>query len=160
MCKFYADAMLGKLSRFLRFLGYDTLYRTEETINDMLLISEKENRIIISQSKEVKQLCNKQDLRIVFLLDTEITQQLRQVREKVNVDFSFPPSKMRCSICNGDLLEKSKSDILDKIPEGTASNYDKFWECTKCSKIFWIGSHWEDIKKTINDINESDLNAN
>ncbi len=48
MNKFYADSMLGKLSRFLRFFGYDTLYRTSESIGEMLATSSKEKRIVLS----------------------------------------------------------------------------------------------------------------
>ena len=55
MCKFYADSMLGKLSRYLRFLGFDTLYRTDESIDEMLQISVDDNRNVLSRSQEVFQ---------------------------------------------------------------------------------------------------------
>ncbi|MCK5305202.1 MAG: hypothetical protein KAJ72_08120, partial [Candidatus Heimdallarchaeota archaeon] len=52
MNKFYADSMLGKLARFLRFLGYDTLYRSEESVEKMLETSFEDNRIVLSKSKD------------------------------------------------------------------------------------------------------------
>jgi uncharacterized protein with PIN domain len=58
---------------------------------------------------------------------------------------------MRCSLCNGNLTEVSKSSIIDRIPEGTSKRYEEFWECDSCTQIFWLGSHWEDIKRIINE---------
>ena len=86
------------------------------------------------------------------LTNIDVSGQLREIKDNFNVDFACHPLKMRCSVCNGDLKEKSKLDILNRIPEGTAKEYDDFWECSKCFKIYWVGSHWEDIKKTISEL--------
>ena len=45
--------MLGKLTRFLRFFGYDTLYRLNETEKEMLIHSLSEDRIILSRSRSL-----------------------------------------------------------------------------------------------------------
>ena len=152
MYKFYADSMLGKLSRYLRFLGFDTLYRTDESIDEMLQISVDDNRNVLSRSQKVFQLCKKREIKTLFLTNISVSGQLREIRDNLNVDFTCHPLKMRCSVCNGDLKKKSKLDILNRIPEGTAKEYDDFWECSKCFKIYWVGSHWEDIKKTISEL--------
>jgi len=117
MCKFYADSMLGKLSRYLRFLGFDTLYRTDESIDEMLQISVDDNRIVLSRSQEVFQLCIKREIKTLFLTNIDVSGQLREIKDNFNVDFACHPLKMRCSVCNGDLKEKSKLDILNRIPE-------------------------------------------
>lgn len=152
MCKFYADSMLGKLSRYLRFLGFDTLYRTDESIDEMLQISVDDNRNVLSRSQEVFQLCIKGEIITLLLTNIDISGQLREIKDTFSVDFVYPPLEMRCSVCNGDLKKKTKLDILNRIPEGTAKEYDDFWECSKCFKIYWVGSHWEDIKKTISEL--------
>ncbi len=152
MCKFYADSMLGKLSRYLRFLGFDTLYRTNESVDEMLQVSVDDNRNVLSRSQEVFQLCIKREIKTLFLSNIEVSGQLREIKDYFDVDFTCHPLKMRCSLCNGDLKEKSKLDVLNRIPEGTAKNYDDFWECSKCLQIYWLGSHWEDIKKTISEL--------
>ena len=144
--------MLGKLSRYLRFLGFDTLYRTDESIDEMLQISVDDNRNVLSRSQKVFQLCKKREIKTLFLTNISVSGQLREIRDNLNVDFTCHPLKMRCSVCNGDLKKKSKLDILNRIPEGTAKEYDDFWECSKCFKIYWVGSHWEDIKKTISEL--------
>ena len=158
MSKFYADSMLGKLSRFLRFLGYDTLYRTQESIEDMLAISSKEERIVLSQAKQVVAFCNKQNIQALTMPTTNISDQLQILKANLDLNFKIPPSELRCSMCNGDLNQKEKEEIIESIPEGTAKYYDTFWQCSECNKVFWMGSHWEEIKKIIENINKVDLN--
>ncbi len=152
MSNFYADSMLGKLSRYLRLLGFDTLYRNTESVNEMLQVSENDNRIVLSRSQDVFQSCSKRKIQTFLISNIEVSEQLKEIKDNFNTNFAYPPLKMRCSVCNGDLKEKSKLDILNRIPEGTAKNYDDFWECSKCFQIYWLGSHWEDIKKTISEL--------
>ena len=156
MFRFYADSMLGKLSRFLRFLGYDTLYRREETVEEMLVISKNDSRIILSSSQSVHSLCKKQNIESIFLSSIEISDQLKVIKSNLNLEYQVPvnPDLMRCSVCNGSLKSKTKIEILSRIPEGTAKHYDNFWECESCSKIFWLGSHWEDIKRIISKLDK------
>ncbi|MBY9001566.1 MAG: Mut7-C RNAse domain-containing protein [Candidatus Heimdallarchaeota archaeon] len=149
MPDFYADSMLGKLSRFLRFFGYDTLYRSKESIEDMIKSSSENNRIVLSRSEEIVDKCTKLNVVAVFILTNDIVQQLKYLREQLDLDLSVPPHSARCSICNGRLHEKKKHDILDLIPTGTAQHYDKFWSCTECGKIYWVGSHWKDIERLV-----------
>ena len=158
MSKFYADSMLGKLSRFLRFLGYDTLYRTQESIEDMLEISSSEERVVLSQARQVVALCNKKNIQAISMPTTNISDQLQTLKSNLDIVFKIPPSEMRCSMCNGDLNKKEKIEILDLIPEGTAKYYDIFWQCNLCNKVYWMGSHWEEIKRIIENINKVEIN--
>lgn len=148
--------MLGKLSRFLRFLGYDTLYRTQESINEMLETAREEDRIILTRSDEIIQMCKKRNLHNLFITNIEVSEQLKEIKASFSLNIVYPPSKMRCSVCNDDLKVRNKEEIIDKIPEGTEKNYNDFWECRGCFKIYWMGSHWQDIKKTISEINSSE----
>jgi len=150
--KFYADSMLGKLSRFLRFFGFDTLYRTQITVEEMLQVSLAENRIVLSQSKQVIHQSNKQKIQAVTMPTTTIVDQLVELKNQLNLDYALPPFQMRCSMCNNELEERTKNEVIDKIPKGTAKYYDVFWECEVCGKVFWLGSHWEDIKKIIKEV--------
>ncbi len=156
MSKFYADSMLGKLSRFLRFLGYDTLYRTEESIDEMFKAAREEERLILTRSEKLIQMCSKRNLQNLFISSIEVTEQLIEIKNSVGLNIVYPPVGIRCSVCNGDLRTRNKDEIIDKIPEGTAKNHEDFWECSKCHQIYWMGSHWQDIKKTISEINSSE----
>jgi uncharacterized protein with PIN domain len=141
--------MLGKLSRFLRFFGYSTLYRSEETVEVMIEVAQENNLIILSQSKLVVNNCHKQNVKAFSLPTSSIEEQLKILKNELEIEFTVPPKEMLCSLCNGNISKKEKNEIIDKIPKGTALHYDDFWQCNECDKIYWLGSHWEDIKRII-----------
>lgn len=149
MNKFYADSMLGKLARFLRFLGYDTLYRREESIEKMLEISYQNNRIVLSKSSDIVNRCDKLNVKSLLINTNDIDYQLKVLREMFHLEMSIPPLKTRCSVCNNELIEKNKQEIINLIPDSTAKYHDRFWQCSNCGKIYWLGSHWKDIEKII-----------
>lgn len=150
---FYADAMLGKLARFLRMLGYDTLYRMSEPVLEMLVVAAKEGRVVLSRAKNVCDLANAMGIQSILLTETDIVKQLRQLKEQLNLEFTCPPSPARCSVCNGTLERVSKEKLIQLLPQKTAQQYNEFWRCKKCSKIYWFGSHWKDICTKIDSIN-------
>jgi uncharacterized protein with PIN domain len=149
MYRFYADSMLGKLSRFLRFFGYSTLYRSDESIERMIDRAKDNNLIVLSQSKQVIAKCHKKEIEAYSLPTSSIEDQLSVLRTELDISLSIPPEKMLCSLCNSTITRKDKADIINEIPKGTANHYDDFWQCDECDKIFWLGSHWEDIKRIV-----------
>ena len=149
MNKFYADSMLGKLARFLRFLGYDTLYRTEESVEKMLETSFEDNRIVLTKSKDIVNKCNKLSVKSLFIPINDIGIQLKLLHDVLHLELSTPPLNTRCSVCNNELIEKNKQEIINLIPKGTERHHDRFWQCSTCGKIYWIGSHWKAIEKII-----------
>jgi len=137
MLRFYADSMLGKLSRFLRFFGFSTLYRANETVEEMIEISQRNDLIVLSQSKDVIKKCKKFNVKALSLPTLSIVEQLFVLKNELEIEFTVPPKDMLCSICNGNIIRKEKEDIIEKIPKGTAKYYDDFWQCINCEKIFW-----------------------
>jgi len=141
--------MLGKLSRFLRFFGYSTLYRSGETVEAMIKTAQINDLIILSQSKLVVDTCQKQNVKAFSLPTSRIEEQLKILKSELKIEFVVPPKEMLCSLCNGNITKKEKDEIIDRIPRGTAQYYDDFWQCNECDKVYWLGSHWEDIKRII-----------
>jgi uncharacterized protein with PIN domain len=55
----------------------------------------------------------------------------------------------RCNECGGSLVDKTfaadelpAGDIKESIPAGVLDQYDEFWICSVCSKIFWQGKQY------------------
>ena len=145
--------MLGKLSRFLRFFGYDTLYRKEESVEEMFETSINEARIILTQAKDVRNRCLKLNIESFLIPTFDIGKQVLLIKNELALELTIPPKKTRCSTCNGELEQKKKEDIIELIPEGTAKFCDDFWSCLDCGKIYWIGSHWKDIERILKEAN-------
>ena len=77
----------------------------------------------------------------------DLDEQLKHVIKKEYIDEKMILS--RCSLCNTVLVEIKKNDVKTKVPEKVYKNNDRFWFCSKCDKIYWMGSHYNKIKSKI-----------
>ncbi|MHA2283527.1 MAG: DUF5615 family PIN-like protein [Promethearchaeota archaeon] len=156
--KFLVDSMLGKLARFLRIFGYDTIYandlteifNTDPVPDEKLIEYAKENdRFIITKDLMLYKTYSERSL---FLHGEGVYNYLHQLKEKLNVTFEFNVEKAKCSICNSKLLKiQNKNEISGNALQDSLNNYEEFYRCSnlKCNKIFWKGSHIEDIEKRL-----------
>jgi len=144
--RFIADHMLGSLARWLRMLGYDTVY--DKTLNDpdIAKVARTESRFILTRDKELAK-----EAGALLLVDDDLDTQLKATSEKFGLKFT--EGLIRCSSCNGELLDLSKDEAKGQIPEGAFANNEKFWKCSKCGKIFWKGSHWLGIMERLKKLN-------
>lgn len=147
--KFLTDAMFGKLTHLLRILGYDTVYAEDierSAPDDKLLDYAKQNdRLIITRdlpfhirAKDHTFYIKEEDPYIV----------LRILGKKFKLNFDFNINNARCSVCNSQLEEvDNKTKIKDKVQSDTYIHYNEFYQClnSECSKIYWKGTHVEDI---------------
>lgn len=138
--RFILDVHLGKLAKYLRLCGFDSLFNTG--LNDIQIIelSLKELRIILTRDKGL--LKNKRVTHGFWIRSSDPAEQTRDVIRKFDLKNSVNPFT-RCLECNGMLTDASKEEILDKLPPKTREFYDKFKKCQGCGKIYWEGSHYE-----------------
>ena len=141
--------MLGKLAHFLRILGYDAIYRYNGTVAKMLFVAAKDNRIILTRSKRVYNMAMGIGVKVCYFSFVDIVKQLQYLQHKSLIKIELNPSNPRCSECNGTLKKVDKAQIINLLPEGTAQQYNDFWQCTSCKRIYWVGQHWEDIRKKL-----------
>ena len=153
--KFLVDSMLGKLARFLRIFGYDTVYANDlidffkiDPVPDEMLIdyARKNDRVIITKDLP---LYNAYKDKTIYLKGKGIYNYLSQLNKLLGLDFKFNLKQARCSICNSQLERvKSKNLIKNDILGETYNNYNEFYQCSNvhCKKIYWHGSHIEDIE--------------
>ncbi len=136
--KFIVDANLGRLSRYLRMLGFDTVFDMNLHDPDIILIAGKEKRIILTRDLGI--LKNSRVVRGYFIRSQEPDQQLREVVNKFHLKGQFRPFT-RCIACNGEIKPISKEEILGRVPEQVHNDFEQFYACTHCSRVYWEGSH-------------------
>jgi len=152
--KALCDQMLGTLAKWLRLFGFDTFYANSEMEDEELLqVAKKEDRVILTRDKQLIARGKKEKLSVIEINTTDLDEQLNLVLKNVDIDQKAILS--RCSVCNTILDEVKKSEIKNKVPKKIFDNNEKFWFCSKCDKIYWMGSHYERILGKIEKIKNS-----
>jgi uncharacterized protein len=140
--KLLADAMLGKLARWLRVVGYDTRYLQ----GDDAYIAHRaraEGRILLTRDRE---FARRRGLQVVLVASQSLLEQLAEVLTAVG-----PPSEegSRCIECNGTLDRLTPEAAAPFVPPYVAATQEIFHRCAECGRIYWQGTHWDGIKHRI-----------
>jgi uncharacterized protein with PIN domain len=146
--KFIADVHLGKLARLLRLLGFDTVYNNSFTATDLLTISKEQERILLSRNVLLAKVAG---IKTFITTSEEPTTQLKQVVEHFELKKQFHPFS-RCMVCNAPLQVVTKEKINNVLEKNTSMYFNEFWQCSNCRRIYWKGSHYERMLKTIENV--------
>ncbi|MCS7111374.1 MAG: hypothetical protein N3D82_03695 [Ignisphaera sp.] len=144
--RFIADAMLGHVARWLRLLGYDTLYY--KSINDwkLLKIAKEEDRILLTRDQGLFRRARKYGVRALFIEDPSVEKVLALISIKYSISLEFNKEDTLCPECNTRLKHTtSVAEISAKIKKEIVLKYKEFWICPSCTKVYWQGTHWRTI---------------
>jgi len=144
---FIADCHLGKLAKYLRLMGFDTLYFNSIDDNDLVEIADLQKRIILTRDKAL----NERDKAPTFYLKPiDNLEQLKVLQEH----FSIKSYRLigRCIVCNTQLQSVEKSEIEDRIPQKVKHYFREFEICPACSRIYWHGDHYKRMMNTVDAI--------
>lgn len=140
---------LGKLARHLRLLGFDTYFDSSIDDNEIINLSLSEDRIILSRDKEM--LNNKRVVWGYGIRSSDPREQIREVMIRFDL-YNYMKPFSRCMDCNGLIETVSKESVNEHLPPKTRQYYQEFFKCTVCGKIYWEGSHYESMKKQIQNL--------
>jgi hypothetical protein len=133
---------LGWLAKYLRMLGWDTLYSNRYIPDDMIVLSRQENRIILTRNYELTR--HKKVTRAYWIQSPEPLEQIKDVIDKFDLSGQRAPLT-RCLNCNHPLEPIEKQKILHRLQVRTAMYFNEFFICTSCDQIYWKGSHYENM---------------
>jgi len=144
--RFICDAMLGKLAKYLRILGFDTVYmknisrsHIDTTVADPVYILTR-NRTFTGLQKTV------------VLKSNDIMGQLGELTELIKTCIEVDQIMSRCIVCNAKLADVHKSDIEQRVPEFIFHLHEEFKTCPKCNRVYWEGSHAEHMTGRVEEI--------
>jgi uncharacterized protein with PIN domain len=157
--KFIIDCNAGKLVKWLRMLGYNTVFFDGGDDAEIVYTALCQNRIIVTRDTGIvkRRLITSGKVRAV-LLTSEIPEvQVGQLLSTLDISVCFTPFT-RCLECNVLLEEREKEAIKERIPPYVYKIQDDFMECPSCRRIYWKGTHWQAMMDKINLVkNEGDL---
>jgi len=140
--KFIVDCMLGKLSRWLRILGFDTQY--VRYLNDMQILTQAryQGRTLLTRDTALFKKAGD----LAYLVRSEsIEKQLHEVM----VHFHLRPDYLftRCPHCNALLQPTNQGEERPFTPLYVSCSFPNIKICPECHQSYWPGTHWLNIIK-------------
>ncbi|MFY9717765.1 MAG: Mut7-C RNAse domain-containing protein [Thermoplasmata archaeon] len=142
-----ADEMLGRLARYLRFVGCDTLYVQGLGDDALLARATADDRVILTRDRALA----RRAARSLWIASPQLAEQWRSVRR------AWPtlPDRLRferCSLCNGRLLPYRIGTTPDRengVPTDRAAGGMALWSCDACGHLYWEGTHTTRIQERL-----------
>ena len=146
--RFLCDPSLGGLARWLRAAGYEA--RLAPGVPGHRLPDEALRRGLVLLTSEAEAL----DRRIVAdgsLVVVWVPSALTMAEQLhlAAVELGLTLREPRCMACGGGLVPTAKEAVRPRIPPRTALWQDEYFVCAECDRLFWRGTHWERIERTL-----------
>jgi uncharacterized protein len=141
---FIADAMLGTLAKWLRILGYDTLFDPALDDYQLMRLARAEDRVLLTRDRE---LARRHGLRALLIESEHLDDQIRQVL--ANLDLEPGQSFSRCPICNEPLQPLDREAARARVPDYVAQTHETFKICPACQRVYWRGTHWQHMEEQL-----------
>ena len=146
--KFIADCHLGKLAKYLRLMGYDTLFFSHIEDDKLVELANAEHRTILTRDRE---LSERKNAPAFFLVPTDTQTQLKTLIEHFGLTGNSAAFS-RCTVCNAPLEVIKKEKIIHRLPGGVKKHFDYFEHCPSCDRIYWRGDHYQNMVKFLEDV--------
>ncbi len=143
--KFLLESNLSKLAKWLRFLGHDVkVLQGEINLKDLSL---NQDRVFITTSRRWERTLKKLKMEYLVVPRHDWEVQLCLVIKK----FSLEPSlKLNlCAYCGSKLKTIPKEEVKDKVPPRAYESAYDFTLCPHCGSVFWKGTHYGRMVKTL-----------
>lgn len=134
------DAMLGKLARDLRFLGYDVAYaQSTESDEAVLTRARSEQRLLLTRDKLLATRAGDDGVLLSGPHGDELDETVARLGlAPIERDFLT-----RCSECGARLVDARLPDA--EVPADVA----RAWRCPSCGHRYWEGTHVVDMRRRL-----------
>lgn len=142
--KFIVDSNVGKLTKWLRLMGYDARFFDGKDDSHLVAMAKDEGRVILTRDTQImkRRVITSGQLKAVLIQSDEPKRQIHQVINTLGLDCQFKPFTL-CLECNQPLVERSKGEVKDLVPPYVFKTQSQFRQCPACHRIYWRGTHWQ-----------------
>ena len=140
--------MLGSMAKWLRILGYDTKYVKNMKDEEIAKIAREEERILLTRDKKLASKFKNS----IYLENNGLKNQLRRIIKELALEIDDKNLLTRCIICNEKIEKIDKEKVKGMVPEHVYESHEEFYICPKCKRIYWIGTHFKNMKRFIESI--------
>jgi uncharacterized protein len=147
---FLADAMLGRLARWLRAIGCDTAQLPVHVPDaEVVALARREDRVLLTRDRHLLR-----ELRPPRGFEVRSDEPLEQLRSVVAAFGIARPAAFftRCLVDNTPLVEVARSDVADRIPPLARELPGPVFRCTACERVYWRGSHARRMERILEEV--------
>ncbi len=141
--RFVVDVNVGKLASLLRMLGQDTVYHNGIRDREIAELADVEQRVVLTRDTAL--------LKRSKIVWGRLVRGIRPDDQLVEVVRFFHMPRpfalfSRCLVCNDLLAPVDKAVILHRLEPKTRKYFDEFKICAGCERIYWRGSHYDEMR--------------
>ena len=136
---FIADDQLGKLARWLRILGFDTLYFRHIDDTELIAKAAEEKRILLTRDTRIAD--DPGPANCILIQSDDWIEQMKQLIAQLKLKLTPKNLFSRCLLCNSPLQPIPKADVRERVPPFVFQTQQEFVHCPSCDKIYWQGTH-------------------
>jgi uncharacterized protein with PIN domain len=139
--------MLGTLAKWLRILGFDTIYDSALDDNQLARLARSEGRVLLTRDQE---LARRRGIRSLLVAEQDLEGQIEQVLS----DLGLTPDRTfsRCPVCNGLLAPLDRETARGRVPAYISKTQKTFKQCPACQRIYWRGTHWQQMNTKLENL--------
>ena len=135
---FAAEKTLGRLAKWLRLLGFDTLYESDAATEEFIKKLEND-RILLTRTRRIRRKsCGG---KLIFVQSDHWGEQLKQIILELGLKAAQTRPFSRCLHCNIEIVAAEKDSLWGRVPDYIFETHDRFLTCPECGKVYWSGSH-------------------
>lgn len=153
--KFYVDQSLGKLIKWLRLLGFDTVPVRLSQQRPAQLPPWQPGVYFLTRQTSWPARHVRPDLLILTSQDAE--DQLAEICQRLHLAPETWQPLQRCSDCNLPLRPLPPERLEDRVPDYIAVRHQHFFECPQCHRVFWEGSHQRRIRRRLEELSHRQI---
>ena len=139
--------MLGTLAKWLRILGYDTLYDNQIDDDDLILLCAAQGRIALT--RDVKLAQRRPLQQAVLISDDRLLVQVQEVLTYIGEQVDPERLLSRCIECNDRIQNLSREAVRERVPAYVFETQSHFRSCPTCRRVYWSGTHRERIMERL-----------
>ena len=143
--KFLVDLPLGGLAKWLRFCGFDAEVRRLPPGAPGALPPPQPHTFILTRQQPLE-LAGSTSWSSPRPAPSK---QLEEVFALLKISRRRLKPLSRCSRCNELLAAVDRDQVRGRVPEHVFHHQSQFYECPRCRRLFWPGSHLRGIAKTL-----------
>jgi uncharacterized protein with PIN domain len=134
---FAVERTLGRLGKWLRLLGFDTLSETECPRGRFF--DPGGGRILLTRTRSV--MTARAALTPVLIRANDPFEQLGEVVAAAALTREDLRPFSRCLRCNELIVPVAKAEVRRRVPDYVWQRYSDFSTCPRCGRVYWPGTH-------------------